>query len=312
MNDKVLITGGAGFIGTWLANSLLESGRYVAVIDIQEPNDPIKSLAQIYPDRFEYHKADLVYSVPEIPGVTEVYHIAGAIGTKQLINPAFDVLFVNIGMMRNLLNVYGNNIRKVVFTSTAEVYTGTYVPMPTDEKVTIGWRDPYNPRWAYAQSKFICELLLRNFVGRKHTPKWSIARLSNVYGPGMQQDYVCKALIRRIKDGEQPLVINSALDTRPFTYVSDTVECLTRMMASDKANGEIINVANPNEISIAQLTNELLLAMGKEPKFVDKIFTQDNEPERRQPNTNKAYVLLDWQAQVSFEDGIKATVEFYK
>lgn len=309
MRDRVLITGGAGFIGSWLADSLLRAGRHVAIIDIQEPNAPVTALAELYPETFEYHQADLVYSVPEIPGVTEVYHIAGAIGTKQLINPAFDVLFVNIAMMRNLLNVYGNSIRKVVFTSTAEVYTGTNVTMPTDEKVNIGWQDPYNPRWAYAQSKFICELLLRNFEGKKHTPEWSIARLSNVYGPGMQQDYVCKAFIRRLKSGEDPLIVHSYKDTRPFTYVTDTIECLRRMMENDKANGQIINVANRIPITIEALADEIINVLGFGHYTCPPM---QSDPELRSPNINKAYVLLDWQAQVSFKDGIKKTVEYYK
>jgi len=307
---KTLISGGAGFIGLVLARKLLEAGRYVVIFDIQETRKEIIELANEFDGRFEYYQCDLVYTVPEVRGISEVYHVAGAIGTKQLVNPAFDVLFVNIAMMRNLLNVYGNTIRKIVFTSTAEVYTGQTVPMPTDEKVTIGWNDPYEPRWAYAQAKFICELLLRNFVGKKHTPQWSIARLSNVYGGGMQQDYVCKAFIKRIQAGEKPLKVGSALDTRPFTYVDDTVECLTRMMANDKANSNIINVANPNEITIAELAGEILEAMGK--NRYDVLYDHVGAVERRMPSVNKAWVLLDWKAQMPFKKGIKKTVEYYK
>lgn len=310
MKNKVLITGGCGFIGSWLAHRLLAEGRHVVVFDIQEPDETMAHLGDAFPGMFEYHKADLVYTVPKVNGITEIYHVAGAIGTKQLINPAFGVLFINIAMMRNILNIYGNSIRKIVFTSTAEVYTGQTVPMPTDEKVSIGWDKPYDPRWAYAQAKFFCELLLRSFEGSEHTPKWAIARLSNVYGPGMQQDYVCKAFIRRIQEGESPLKVGSALDTRPFTFVQDTCECLVRMMDSDKVNGEIINVANPTEVTIAELAALVLDAMGKN-KY-DVLYDQVGTVERRMPNVNKAWVLLDWKAQVNIEEGIKMTVEYYK
>lgn len=307
---KTLVTGGAGFIGQWLVLQLLEAGEHVVVFDIQTPDGHASLNAEKYPGKFEYYQTDLVYNVPEVNGITKIYHLAGAIGTKQLINPAFDVLFINIAMMRNLLNVYGNMIEKFVFSSTAEVYTGQITPMPTDEKVSIGWSDPYNPRWAYAQAKFICELLLRNFVGSEHTPKWSIARLSNVYGPGMQQDYVVKSFIRRIKAKEHPLKVGSALDTRPFTFVTDTTRCLQLMMESDKANNEIINVANPTEVTIAELASLILEGMGRN-KY-DVLYDHIGPVERRMPNVNKAYVLLDFKAKIPIEDGIKKTIAWYQ
>lgn len=307
---KTLITGGAGFIGLRLADTLLAQGKEVVVFDIQQATPAIEYLAKRYPGKFYYYETDLVYTIPKVEGITEIYHVAGAIGTKQLINPAFDVLYINIAMMRNILNIYGNSIRKIVFTSTAEVYTGQLVALPTDEKVNIGWDDPYNPRWAYAQAKFFCELLVRNFKGSKHTPKWSIARLSNVYGEGMQQKYVVKAFIERIKAGEHPLKVGSALDTRPFTFVTDTVAGLISMMESDKANGEIINIGNPVEVTIAELAGLILEAMGKNRH--DVLYDHIGQVERRLPSVAKADVLLDWQPKVKIEDGIKRTVDWYE
>lgn len=307
---RTMITGGAGFIGSHLAMRLLKRGENVVVVDIQESNQHMDELAKAYPKTFEYHCSDLVYNVPKIQHVDRIYHLAGAIGTKQLVNPAFDVLFINQMLMRNILNVYGNSIAKIVFTSTAEVYTGQLVPMPTDEKVPIGWNNTSDARWAYSMSKFYSEQLLRSFEGKNHTPKWAIARLSNVYGPNMQQDYVVKSLIQRIQAGESPLELQSALDTRPFTFVLDTVRGLIAMMDSDKANGEIINIGLDREVSITELATVILGTMGKNKYDVLPHATMPAE--RRLPNVNKAYVLLDWKPTVEIEEGIALTVPYYQ
>jgi nucleoside-diphosphate-sugar epimerase len=312
VKKNIIVTGGAGFIGSHLVGKLLAQGHEVIVLDIQPMTATMQFFADHYTRTFAYMQCDLVYNVPVYKEIDEIYHLAGAIGTKEIINSAFDVLFINIAMMRNLVNTYQGRVKKIVFTSTAEVYTGQEVPMPTDEKVKIGWNDTSDARWAYSMAKFYCEQLLRSF--KPGTFDWSIARLSNVYGPAMQQDYVVKAFIRRLHEAvpKEHISIKSARDTRPLTYVNDTIEALQRMMDRKEANGQIINIGNSNSIEILELAKIMKDIMNKDVMLSYQTGDNSPKPELRLPNFNKAYVLLDWRAQVDIREGLDYTIAWYK
>jgi nucleoside-diphosphate-sugar epimerase len=199
-------------------------------------------------------------------------------------------------MMAHLLNWRGD--AKIVFTSTSEVYHGNgNINLPVREDYPILF--PYiDDRWSYAYAKYGCEQML--------TGDYVIARLCNTYGPDMCHNYVVKAQIQRILNGEDITVINPD-DTRPFTYVSDIVSGLVHLMNTDMES-QVYNLGSPISYTIMNMTERLVAMTGDQVK-VER--GPQGALEQRGPSIRKLFEETGWQPKVGLTEGLQQTWEWY-
>jgi nucleoside-diphosphate-sugar epimerase len=308
---SILVTGGLGFLGLHLVRDLLEKGESVIAIDTDNYDDEAQELEKKYPDTLGIIVGNLIdFDTPSF--IDQIYHLGAKIGSKDIVDDSFQTLTTNIGLMARLLEGYemSQKMPKIVYASTSEVSMGIENKIPTDERPTIGWKNPFEPRWAYSFSKFTAEMLLVNYANNAPDFSYSIARLSNVYGPRMGHDYVVRSLIMKsiVLAKNEFLVVHSANDTRPFCYVNDAVAGLEALMNSEMAEGQIINIGNPVETSILDLAIKIKELIKGKYGIVPEL---SNISERRCPNIAKAKALLKWEPKVILEEGLEKTIDWY-
>jgi UDP-glucose 4-epimerase/UDP-glucuronate decarboxylase len=317
---RILITGGAGFIGYHLANRLLEDpanevllvdnfsrGRQDAQLEKlgRKPGVRLVSGDLTSPAAFEQLGQ----------GYDEVYHLAAILGVRNVLERPDEVLRVNTLCTLNLLEwlVRGGG-KKLLFASTSEAYAWTQqfhpLPIPTPEGVPLALTDLTNPRSSYAGSKVFGELLVHQYSRVHHKP-FVIVRFHNVYGPRMGYEHVIPELYRRAADGQNPLVVYSAGHRRAFCYVSDAVTATLSAMREPAATGQTLNIGNDREeVTIGELARELLEVAGvradvrPEPSANDPIA-------RRCPDISRARALLKYEPQVTLRAGLEQTLRWY-
>lgn len=316
---KVLVTGGAGFIGYFLSKYLTEKGYFVTIADnlfrgkmddelkvlISKQN--IKCVQIDLTKKEELDKLDKDYDY--------VYHLAAINGTKHFYEIPDEVLRVNVLSVINILEWFkGTKCKKILFSSSSETYAGTNrtfgVPIPTPENVPLCIEDIKNPRWSYGGSKIIGELFFVNYA-RRYNLRMSIIRYHNIYGPRMGFEHVIPEFSMRIKKKETPFTVKGGSETRAFCYVSDAVEATNLVMESDKTDGEIIHIGNDQEeITILDLAKKLLdLTENKINLKVEP--APEGCVQRRCPNISKLKSLTGYTPKVPLIHGLKETFGWY-
>jgi UDP-glucose 4-epimerase/UDP-glucuronate decarboxylase len=318
---RILITGGAGFIGYHLACRLAE-----------EPGSKITLLDNLSRGRLDQDMERLLSSenVRLIEGdltdretcsrlnhyFEEVYHLAGMIGVRNVMERPHDVLRTNAVAILNLLDWFTRGGgKKILFSSTSEVYAWTHqfhaLPFPTPEEVPLALTDLTHPRSTYAESKIFGELAVNQYCRMLNRP-FTIVRYHNIYGPRMGNDHVIPQLCRRALDGQTPLVVYSAEHRRAFCYVSDAVEATVRAMREMAADGVTVNIGNDlEEISIGELARRLLDTLGIQVKLAPQPDVSDPIP-RRCPDISRARKLLSYQPRVPLAEGLQLTLNWYR
>jgi nucleoside-diphosphate-sugar epimerase len=320
---KVLITGGAGFIGFHLVKYLQKFDYKITVIDdlsrgeqdiefediLKKPNIKFISADMTKQDFFK--DLDKYYD--------EIYHLAAVNGTKNFYNHPEKVLKVNILALMNILDwVNAENCGKFLFTSSSEAYAGTITKygnmypeyIPTKENIPLSIDDVFNPRFSYGGSKLIGEILTINFLNSKKVP-YSIIRYHNIYGPRMGFDHVIPEFCKRIFDKIDPFPVFGGDETRAFCYILDGVQATVAVMESNKTNGEVVHVGNSKEeIKIADLAS-LLLKITNHNVKLDIKNAPGGSVKRRCPDTNKLLSLTGFMAKTNLEDGLKLTHDWY-
>ena len=308
---RILVTGAAGFIGYHLTKDLLEKNNVVVALDNFSSGKKDKSwrdLVNKYGKQLEVIENDCIYC-PLPKNVSQIYHLAATIGTKDIVGKPYWVLINNISMIDNIINQFQDFHIKIVYASTVEAQMGLpNAPIPTPETAPVGWTEPFDTRWAYSISKFMGEELLASF-SRDSRFKYSIARLSGAYGPRMCQDYMVKSFIKKVLGSEKELEIHSANDTRPLTYISDVVSGLEALMDCEEADREIVNIGNTRKIRVWYVINYLADLVKCEAELVAH---NSKYPEQRQSDITKAGKLLKWKPKVGIEEGLKLTLDWYQ
>jgi UDP-glucuronate decarboxylase len=311
---NILITGGLGFIGLHLARELLKRDAkvYVTVLDNLSngtEDADVKTLQETYPDQLKIIKADVSTYIPDIP-FDEVYHLAATRGTK-FAKFGYRTLTNNILSTLNIVERLAHSDVKVVFASTGETFGSLPVSVtgiPTPEDCPVGIADVRDPRWTYALSKIVGEML---FLHREGHNRVAIVRMQNPYGPRMGTDNVIPIFINKILHGDKDLFIATPNDTRPFTYVDDVVDGLIRVMEAPETDGKIVNLAHPDEIEIWDMVNELVSVMGKTGDIsVLYDVPPVTVPERRCLDVS-FITSLGWSPTVALREGLEKTVEWY-
>ena len=308
-----MVTGGAGFVGFHLCRRLLETTPHRVVIlenFIRGAKDEhfLRMLAE-FPDRvIVMDEAD---SFPREP-IDVIYHLAALNGTRLFYEMPYELLRNNVLITLRLLDHYQGKAVKILYASSSEVYGDMDLQVPTPETTPVGFRDVFNPRWSYGHSKLFGELALIN--GARINPQWrySIFRLHNTYGPRMGFDHVVPDLLRRMAAGEDPLAIKNPDDTRSFCYIDDAVDGMMQLLDCREAEGEIVHLGNPEEITVWQLA-ETMARMFYDPMKLRRGEKLDaGSAQRRCPDIGKLARLTGFCPKVRLEAGLRLTYESYR
>lgn len=319
---KVLITGGAGFIGLHLARLHAKSGDNITLIDnfFRGKDDP--DLHELLKNKnVKLMKSDLTKpgGWAKIGGGFDyVYHLAAVNGTDLFYKIPHEVLRINM-----LTSIYGlewfkdkNKNGKILFTSSNEAYAGALeafnqLPIPTPEDVPLVISDVRNPRWTYAGTKMFGEQLFIHYA-TSFKIRTIIVRPHNFYGPRAGFNHVIPQFIERIVKRVDPFPIYGADDTRSFCYIEDAVEAMKMVMESKKTDGEIYHIGTKEETVIKDLAEKLFKAAGWHPKKLEIHKSPEGSVKRRLANVNKIKKDVGWQAKTKLQDGLKLTFDWYK
>ncbi len=327
-NKTVMVTGGAGFIGSHLCEELLDSGAKVIAVDnfLTGSQENIQHLQKQFPDRFSLIVADVSMPVSEyLPAEVQldaVFHFASPASPPYYqAHPVETYLVNSLGTHQLLQHLLAYSPRtRFLFASTSEVY-GDPQEHPQKESYW-GNVNPNGPRSCYDEAKRLGEAIC-GVHARDFKMDVRIVRIFNTYGPRMDlddgrviPDFIKQSLHR------QPFTIHGdGSQTRSYCYVSDLVNGVLTFAEKDELSGETFNLGNPDEYTIMETAQSVVKAttsiLNREENKVDaspqmqfKELPQD-DPLRRKPDISKAMQLLNWQPQVSFEEGLKKTIVFF-
>jgi len=317
---KILITGGAGFIGSHLAERLLADGHQVAIID----NLSTGSLDNIesFKDNVNFH-----YTIGSIlnrelldklmDGVDQVYHLAAAVGVKYIIENPLLSLKTNIVGTDNVLELANKHKAKVLITSTSEIYgKSDQVPFREEDDRLLG--STHISRWGYSCSKAIDEFMALAYFREKRLPV-VIVRCFNTVGP-RQTDQYGMVLPKFIKAAllDQPLVVyGSGKQTRCFADVSDVTDAFVKLMSTPECEGEIFNVGTTESISINDLARKVKSICRSKSRIdymsYEEAFEEGFEDMmNRKPSLDKIHRFIGYDPRYSLDDIIKRMIEYYE
>ncbi len=319
MSKKILITGGAGFIGLHLAIRLLGEGHRVHLVDnmtraVFDPefNEVIKN------KNIEFSNLDIM-SNENLKILDKdfdfIFHLAAIIGVRHVLERPYSVLYDNLQMLGNMIDFshQQTNLSRLFFASTSEIYAGTLkhfnLPIPTPEDTPLGLTDLSHPRTSYMLSKIYGEALCQ----QSKLP-FTIFRPHNIYGPRMGMSHVIpEQLLKsyKAKDGDF-IEVFSPSHTRCFCYVDDAIEMLIRMMDNPECSGKALNLGTQSpEVSMEDVAKICFSTLGKSLN-IDAKPPSSGSPERRGPDMTMTSKLINFESQVSLEIGIFNTFKWYK
>ena len=308
---RILITGGAGFIGSHLCDYLLERGHEVIAMDNLSTGstDNITHLAGH--ERFHFVKHNITDYIYVAGPLDAVLHLASLPSPVDYLNYPIQTLKVGALGTHKALGLAKTKGACFLLASTSEVYGDPLVhPQPEDYWGNV---NPVGPRGVYDESKRFAEALTMAYH-RYHGLETRIARIFNCYGPRMRLDdgRVVPNFIRQALLNEPLTVYDDGKRTRSFCYVSDMVEGIARLLMSDEVNP--VNLGNPQEMTILEFARAVLKVTGTASEIV---FVHPNDertkddPMVRQPNISRARQLLGWEPVVSLEEGLAKTVDYF-
>lgn len=325
---KILITGGAGFIGYFLSKHLLENGgkdlELVLVDNLQRGKVDNDFKSMLEDSRVKFLNLDLTDQAVYKQfgnGYDHVYHLAAVNGTKIFYEIPHEVLRINTLSLIYMLEWFKkeNPQGKFCFTSSNEAYASALsafgqLPIPTPEKVPLVIDDPYNARWSYASTKLVGELFVIHYAAKCNF-RALIVRPHNFYGPRAGYGgHVIPDFCERIAKQVDPFPIYGADDTRTFCYITDAVRAMQMLMDSPKTDGqpiETVHIGDFEEITMRELSEKLFKVTGWKPTKLDIKNSPPGSVKRRLADVTKLQNLTGWKPEVSLEDGLKKTYDWY-
>jgi UDP-glucuronate decarboxylase len=310
--QNVLVTGGAGFIGSYLCDLLINKKYKVTCLDnlLTGSKNNIEHLLK-NPD-FEFIEADVTkpFAFRIVP-FTHIFHLASPASPIDYQNYPEETLLANsVGTLRVFVLAQKTGA-KVLVASTSEVYGD---PLEHPQKETyFGNVNTFGPRSCYDEGKRFAETA--TFVNiRKYDIDARIVRIFNTYGPRMQKDdgRVVSNFITSALKGNPLKIDGDGSQTRSFCYVDDMVEGIMKAMFSEGTKGEVLNLGNPDEFTIKKLAEEVVSLTGSKSKMIFSGKFRENDPMRRQPDITKAKKVLEWGPKVKLEEGLQKTIEYYR
>ncbi|MBA4227920.1 MAG: NAD-dependent dehydratase [Hyphomonas sp.] len=307
LEKRVLITGGAGFIGSFLCERLLEAGATVLCVDNFFTGTRMNVSHLIGHPRFELMRHDVCF--PLYVEVDEIYNMACP---ASPVHYQFDPVQTTKTSVHGAINMLGLAKRvkaKILQASTSEVY-GDPVIHPQPEEYW-GNVNPIGPRSCYDEGKRCAETLFFDYY-RQHALRIKVARIFNTYGPRMHPNdgrVVSNFIVQALK-GEEITLYGDGSQTRSFCYVDDLVRGLISLMETPDSVTGPINIGNPGEFTIRQLAENVIDLTGSKSKLVFRPLPQD-DPKQRQPDITKARDILKWEPSVELRDGLSKTIAYF-
>lgn len=320
---KVLITGGAGFIGFHLAKQLASEGHKVVIADNFQRGKKDEELNSLLKQK---NVSLITMDVTNEKGFGKlgsgydhVYHLAAINGTENFYKIPDQVIRVGaVGTINVLDWFYSKNKEgKLLFASSSESYAGLVrllgkrFPIPTPENVPLIIDDPSNVRWSYAASKILGEVAMFSWTKTRSGNNFVIVRYHNVYGPRMGTDHVIPQFIQRILAKENPFRIFGAENTRSFCYVADAIAATQLVMNSNETNGQIIHIGRSDaETKIIDLAKALFKVAVYEAEIKVEPAPK-GAVSKRCPDVSKL-VQLGFKPQISLQEGLRRAYEWYE
>ena len=305
---RVLVTGGAGFVGSHLCDRLLEQGHEVLCVDNLFTGSK-RNIDHLHNhSRFEFMRHDVCF--PLFVEVDEIYNLAcPASPVHYQYNPVKTIKTSVQGAI-HMLGLAKRLKCKVLQASTSEVYGDPLVHPQTEDY--WGNVNPIGIRSCYDEGKRCAETLFFDYR-RQHDLEIKVARIFNTYGPRMDAEdgrVVSNFIVQALR--REPITIyGDGSQTRSFCYVDNLVDGLMRLMATDADVTGPINVGNPNEFTILELAEKVIELTGTKSEIVSMPLPAD-DPTQRQPDISRAKEALDWSPDVQLEEGLKATIDYFR
>lgn len=305
--QRILITGGAGFLGSHLCDKLLAQGHQVIALDnlFTGSKDNIRHLMNN--PNFEFIRHDVIDPIR-----LEVDHIYNLACPASPVHYQKDPIYTMQTSVMGAMNMLGLAKRlgaRVFQASTSEVYGDPLVhPQPEDY---WGHVNPIGIRSCYDEGKRTAETLFFDYH-RQHSVDIRVVRIFNTYGPRMNPEdgrVVSNFIVQALR-GEDLTIYGDGSQTRSFCYVDDLLEGFVRLMNQEKITGPV-NMGNPVEFTMSELAEQVLRLTGSRSKLVTMPLPQD-DPKQRQPDISQAKEQLNWQPKIELEEGLKATIAYFK
>ena len=317
---KVLITGGAGFVGSHLAEALLERGDEVFIIDNLSTGsiDNVVHLKQN--PRFHY-TIDTVSNEPVLAELVDrcdiVVHLAAAVGVKLIVEQPVHTIETNVHGTEVVLKLANKKKKLVLIASTSEVY-GKSVDVPFREDADLVLGPTAKHRWAYACSKMIDEFLALAYWKERKLPV-IIVRLFNTVGPRQTGQYgmVIPNFVRQALAGHPITVFGDGTQSRSFTYVGDVVRAMVALIDEPRAVGQVFNIGNGNEITIRDLAEKVKKMTGSSSDIVTVPYERAYEAgfedmPRRVPDIGRIQALVGYRPTVDLDETLTRVIEHFR
>jgi dTDP-glucose 4,6-dehydratase len=305
---RILITGGAGFLGSHLCDRFIKEGYHVIAMDNLITGD-LKNIEHLFKlEHFEFYHHDVSKFI-HVPGELDyILHFASPASPIDYLKIPIQTLKVGSLGIHNCLGLARVKKARVLIASTSEVYGDPNVhPQPEEYWGNV---NPVGPRGVYDEAKRFQEAMTMAYH-TYHGLETRIIRIFNTYGPRMRLNdgRVLPAFIGQALRGEDLTMFGDGSQTRSFCYVDDLVEGIYRLLLSDYA--QPMNIGNPDEITIKEFGEEIIKLTGTSQKLISLPLPTD-DPKQRKPDITKARSILGWEPKVSRAEGLKITYEYFK
>lgn len=316
---KIIVAGGAGFIGSHLCRRLLNEGHTVFCLDnfISGSKSNVESLLDNPKFALLEHDVSQPFDTlrDRFAEVHYIFHLASPaspnpLSARSYINHPIETMLANSLGTYNLLNIAKEKNAKFLFASTSEVYGNPSVsPQP---ETYFGNVNPNGIRSVYDEAKRFGEAMTFGFR-RKFGVDARIIRIFNTYGPWMQKDdgRAVSAFVNQALTGVPITVFGDGKQTRSFCYVDDMVDGIYKALFTEGTDGQVINLGNPDERTINEIAVLVKEAIAGNIEIVHEPLPED-DPLQRKPDITKAKQLLDWEPKIGLEEGLKKTIEYFR
>lgn len=311
-DKNILVTGGAGFLGSWLCHVLVEQNANVKCVDNMASGLESNVADLISEDNFELIKHDISQPIFFDEKIDVVMHLASRASPLEFDKFPIQIIKANTLGTWIALGIAKKHNARLLYTSTSEVYGDAEI-IPTPETYN-GNVNPIGIRGCYDESKRAGEAICIAYA-RQHGIDVRIARIFNTYGPLMRSEGVYGRVVPRFIDqalNNKPITIfGDGMQTRSFCYVTDQIEALMRLCWYEEARNEVINTGNPSEITVLDLAEKIKELAGSSSEFEFHPLPPD-DPKKRCPDIRKAREIIKWEPKVDLRSGLKRTIEWFR
>lgn len=318
---RILITGGAGFIGSHLAEKLLEMGCEVFILD-DLSTGRFENIVHLEKNKNFHYIIDSVLNKNCVGRLIDlcdqVYHLAAAVGVRTIIDHPMRSLQTNIQGTENILEAANKKRKKVFIVSTSEVYGKSQNNKSFKETDDRLQGPTYISRWGYAASKAIDEFMAFSYFREKKLPV-VITRLFNIVGPRQTGQYgmVVPSFIQKALRNQPITIYGTGRQSRCFCYISDAIEAMIKLMNNSKSVGELFNIGTDEEITIYDLAKKIKFITQSKSSIVkisyEKAYDSGFEDMmRRKPNLNKIHKYIGWRPTIKLDQTLKNIINYFK